>query len=87
MSFHWEGDGKDQLSLGSLNQILYHHLGVWKHCTCWLPHQLTEEQRKGRAEWCLHMLHKCVHAEGRCFEKNWTRQEIHTYAQISTSRN
>ena len=34
------------LSLGSLNQILHHHLDVWKRCAHWVPQQLTKEQRR-----------------------------------------
>ena len=40
------------LSSGSLNRILRHHLGVWKRCAHWVPHQLTGEQKKGRAKSC-----------------------------------
>ena len=43
------------LSSGSLNRILRRHLGVWKRCARWVPHQLTEEQKRGRVEWCLHI--------------------------------
>ena len=51
---------KDSLnfSLGSLDWILHHHLDVHKHCAHWVPHQLTEEQRRDRREWFLHMLKK-----------------------------
>ena len=38
------------LLLGSLNQILRHHLGVWKCCFLWLPCQLTKEQKLGGVE-------------------------------------
>ena len=30
-----------------MNQILHDHLGVWKHCAHRVPHNLTEEQRRG----------------------------------------
>ena len=30
--------------------ILRHHLGVWKRCARWIPHQLTEEQRRARKQ-------------------------------------
>ena len=53
------------LSLGILNQILHHHLGIWKYCISWVPHQLTEKQRRGRVEWCLYMLKK--------IDKRWLR--------------
>ena len=41
------------LSSGNFNWILRHHLGVWKRSARWVPYQLTEEQRKGRVDWCL----------------------------------
>ena len=45
------------LSLGSFSRVLFRHLNVRKRSARWVPHQLTEEQRRGR-EWCLHMLRK-----------------------------
>ena len=49
---------KDSFNLlsGSLNQSFHHHLGVWSHCSLWVPHQLTEKQRRGRVDRCLHVL-------------------------------
>ena len=46
------------LSLWCLDPIVCHHLGVRKHFTSWVPHQLTKEQSRGWVEWCLHMLQK-----------------------------
>ena len=46
------------ISSGSMNQILNDHLGVSKRCARWVPHNLTEEQERGRVEWCTHMLNK-----------------------------
>ena len=47
-----------KLSSGSFNWILFHHVGVWKHCTFWLLHQPTREHWRGRVEWCHHMPQK-----------------------------
>ena len=53
-----ENEMKDSFYLlsASLNRIFRHHLDVWKLCARWVPHQLTEEQKRGRVERCLHML-------------------------------
>ena len=48
-----------------LDQILHHHLGVWKSMARWVPHQLTKEQRKGKVEWCLHRLENMTEAESK----------------------
>ena len=56
------------LSLGSLSRVLFRHLNVWKRSAGWVPHQLTEKQRRGRVEWCLHLIRKFD--EGRS-ERVW----------------
>ena len=76
-----ENEMKDNLNLssGSLDRILRHHPGVRKRCARWVLHQRTEEQRRGRAEWCLHMLRKFD--EGR-LERVWdivTGEETFVY--------
>ena len=38
--------------------ILHHQLGVHKRCARWMPHQLTEEQKVGKVQWCMTMLEK-----------------------------
>ena len=55
-----EDEIKDTLNLssGSLDRILRCHLCVRKRCARWVPHQLTEEQKRGRIDWCLYMLRK-----------------------------
>ena len=45
-----------KISSGSLTSILHDCLGVRKHCACWVPHHLSEEQKLGRVDWCTHML-------------------------------
>ena len=47
-----------KISLGSLTRILHDCLGVRKHCARWVPHNLSEEQKQGRVDWCTHMLRK-----------------------------
>ena len=47
-----------KISSGSLTRILHDCFGVRKRCACWVPHDLSEEQRRGRVDWCTHILRK-----------------------------
>ena len=44
--------------MSALDNILHHQLGVHKRCARWVPHQLTDEQKGVRLEWCIKMLEK-----------------------------
>ena len=41
-----------KISPGSLTRILHDCHGVRKRCACWVPHNLSKEQRRGREDWC-----------------------------------
>ena len=45
-----------KISSGSLTRIHHDCLGVRKRCACWVPHNLSEEQKRGSVDWCTHML-------------------------------
>ena len=47
-----------EISLESLARILHDCLVVRKRCARWVPHNLSEEQKRDRADWCTHMLRK-----------------------------
>ena len=47
-----------KISFGSLARILHDCLGVRKRCARWVPHKSSEEQKRGRVDWCTHMLRK-----------------------------
>ena len=47
-----------KISSGSLTRILQGCLGVRKRCASWVPHSLSEEQKRGRVDWCTHMPRK-----------------------------
>ena len=47
-----------KISSGSLTRILHDCLGVRKGFVRWVPHNLNEEQKRGRVDWCTHMLRK-----------------------------
>ena len=46
-----------KISLGSLTCILHDCLGI-RERALWVPHNLSEEQKRGRVDWCTHMLKK-----------------------------
>ena len=47
-----------KISSGSLTRILHDCLRVRKHCARWVPYNLSEEQKRGRVDWCAHMMRK-----------------------------
>ena len=47
-----------KISSGSLTGILHDCLGITKRCARWVPHNLGEEQKRGRVDWCTRMLRK-----------------------------
>ena len=47
-----------KISSGSLTRLLPDCLGKRIRFTCWVPHSLSEEQKRGRVDWCTHMLRK-----------------------------
>ena len=53
-------DLQDILGIGmsALNKILHHQLGVHKGCATLVTHQLNEEQKGGRVQWCLTLFEK-----------------------------
>ena len=40
-----------KISSGSLTRILHDCLGVRKRCVRWVPHNLSEEQKRRRVDW------------------------------------
>ena len=48
-----------KISSGSLTRILHDCLGARKRYAFWVSHNLSEEQKRGRVDWCTHMLRKC----------------------------
>ena len=47
-----------KISSGSLTRIVHDCLGVRERCDRWVPYNLSEEQKRGRVDWCTHMLRK-----------------------------
>ena len=68
-----------EISLGSLTHILHDCLGARKRCSRWVPHNLSEEQKRGRVDWCTHMLRKFDRGRSRVWvivtwDKTWVYQ-------------
>ena len=49
---------QDIMKISSGSPILHDCLGVRKHCARWVPHSLSEEQKRDKVDWCTHMLRK-----------------------------
>ena len=47
-----------KISSGSLTRILHDCLGIRKRCAHRVPHNWSEEQKRGTVDWCTHMLRK-----------------------------
>ena len=47
-----------KISSGSLTHIFHDCLGIRKRCARCVPRKLNEEQKRGRVDWCTHMLRK-----------------------------
>ena len=54
-----EIQGFMKISSGSLTRILQGCLRASKRYVFWVPHNLSEEQKRGRVDWCTHMLITC----------------------------
>ena len=46
------------IGVKSIHTILHDRLGVRKLCARWIPHKLTDAQKKNRVDWCREMLDK-----------------------------
>ena len=44
-----------KISSGSLT-LAFFTTAIRKRCACWVPHNLSEEQKRRRVDWCTHML-------------------------------
>lgn len=64
---------------GALETILHQHLKVKKLCARWVPHQLTNEQKSRRLEFCQFMLDKFETADSRRWAEIYTTDEVWLY--------
>lgn len=46
------------IGMSQVQNILHVHLKVRKLCTRWIPHDLTEDQKRLRVQWCRKMIKK-----------------------------
>lgn len=60
------------ISMTSINKILHEHLIVKKICSRWIPHNLTNAQKKARIDWCKEMLKKYVQGASKAVYNIYT---------------
>ncbi|XP_015599901.1 histone-lysine N-methyltransferase SETMAR-like [Cephus cinctus] len=67
-------------SMTSINKILHEHLAVKKICSRWIPHNLTNAQKKARVDWCKGMLKKYGQGASKVVYNIYTGDESWIYA-------
>ncbi|GFT44493.1 HTH_48 domain-containing protein [Nephila pilipes] len=68
------------ISMTSINKILHEHLSVKKICSRWIPHNLTNVQKKARVDWCKEMLEKYIQGTSKAVYNIYTGDESWIYA-------
>ncbi|GFT62367.1 hypothetical protein NPIL_589351 [Nephila pilipes] len=68
------------ISMTSINKILHEHLSVRKICSRWIPHNLTNAQKKARVDWCKEMLEKYIQGTSKAVYNIYTGDESWIYA-------
>ena len=68
------------ISSTSVYKILHEHLAVKQICSRWIPHNLTEAQKKARVNWCKGMLKKNNRGASKDVYKILTGDESWIYA-------
>ncbi|GFS31644.1 hypothetical protein NPIL_506921 [Nephila pilipes] len=68
------------ISMTSINKILHEHLSVKKICSRWIPHNLTNAQKKARVDWCKEMLEKYIQGTSKAVYNIYTGDESWIYA-------
>nr|XP_012227307.1 PREDICTED: uncharacterized protein LOC105675080 [Linepithema humile] len=79
-----------QASLGigmtQIRTILHDHLAVRKLCARWIPHNLTQAQKKARVDWCKKMLKKFDRGQAKSVYDIVTGDESWIYCYESESK-
>jgi histone-lysine N-methyltransferase SETMAR len=68
------------ISMTSIHKILHEHLGVRKLCARWIPHLLTDAQKKARVDWCRKMIEKYKSGASKAVYSIVTGDESWIYA-------
>ncbi|GFU60514.1 HTH_48 domain-containing protein [Nephila pilipes] len=68
------------ISMTSINKILHEHLSVKKICSRWIPHNLTNAQKKARVDWCKEMLEKYIQGTSKAVYNIYTGDESWIYS-------
>lgn len=75
------------ISATSVHSILHEYLGVRKLCARWIPHLLTDVQKKTRVDWCRKMLEKFVDGASKSVNYIVTGDESWIYAYEPETKN
>jgi histone-lysine N-methyltransferase SETMAR len=75
------------ISATSIHKILHEHLMVRKLCSRWIPHKLTDAQKKVRVDWCREMLAKFVGGASKSVYYIVTGDESWIYAYEPETKN
>ncbi|XP_055316153.1 histone-lysine N-methyltransferase SETMAR-like [Sitodiplosis mosellana] len=68
------------ISMKSIGRILHDHLAVKKICSRWIPHNLTNAQKKARVDWSKEMLKKYNRGGSNAVYNIYTVDESWIYA-------
>lgn len=68
------------ICMTSIHRILHEHLSVKKICSRWIPHNLTQDQKDTRVEWCKKTLKKFNGGDSKSVYNIYTGDESWIYA-------
>ena len=64
-----------EISIKSINKVLPKHLAIKNICSRWIPHNLTNAQKKAHVDWCKEMLTKYVQGASNDVYNIYTNDE------------
>ena len=68
------------ISMTNINKILREHLAEKNICLRWIPHSLTDAQKKTRINLCKEMLTKFLQGASKAVYNIYTGDELWIYA-------
>lgn len=74
------------IGMTQIHKILHEHLGVAKRCARWIPHNLKEEEKQERVNWCLKMIKKFNQGQSKAVYDIITGDETWIYCYEPESK-
>ncbi|CAK9815952.1 Histone-lysine N-methyltransferase SETMAR [Anthophora plagiata] len=74
------------ITMTSIHKILHEHLAMKKICSRWIPHNLTNSQKRARVNWCKEMLKKYNRGASKAVYNIYTGDESWIYAYEPESK-